>query len=81
MCICCSRPTFVIETPVEMLEKKIEIRNDPVLQIADINNDVIYVLKAKFYDCSFCWRDQCCDNRKFIYYIWWTTRKLTWNDC
>ena len=66
LCACCSRPTFVVETPVEMLGKIIETRTvcDPVLQIADINNDVIYVLKAKFCDCGFCCRDQCCDNRK-----------------
>ena len=36
------------------VEKKIEIRNDPVLPIADIKNNIIYVLKAKLYDCSFC---------------------------
>ena len=66
LCACCSRPTFVVETPVEMLGKIIETRTvcDPVLNIVDINNDVIYVLKAKFCDCGYCCRDQCCDNRK-----------------
>ena len=66
LCSCCSRPTFIVETPVEMLGKVIETRTvcDPVIHIADINNDIIYVLKAKFCDCGFCCRDQCCDNRK-----------------
>ena len=66
LCACCSRPTFIVETPVEMLGKVIETRTvcDPVIHIADINNDIIYVLKAKFCDCGFCCRDQCCDNRK-----------------
>jgi hypothetical protein len=66
LCACCSRPTFLVETPIEMLGKITEIRTvcDPILHITDINNDVIYVVKTKCSDCAYCCRDQCCDNRK-----------------
>ena len=66
LCACCSRPTFLVETPIEMLGKITEIRTvcDPILHITDINNDVIYVVKTKCSDCGYCCRDQCCDNRK-----------------
>ena len=65
-CACCSRPTFIVETPCEMLGTIIEIRtlSDPVIHVTDINNDIIYVIKAKCSDCGYCCRDQCCDNRK-----------------
>ena len=66
LCACCSRPTFIVETPIEQLGKIIEVRTvcDPILNVIDINNDVNYVIKAKFCDCGYCCRDQCCDNRK-----------------
>ena len=65
-CACCSRPSFIVETPVEMLGTIIEIRtiSDPVIHVTDINNDIIYIIKAKCSDCGYCCRDQCCDNRK-----------------
>ena len=65
-CACCSRPTFLVETPVELLGKIIETRTacDPILNIVDINNDVIYVIKTSCSNCGYCCRDQCCDNRK-----------------
>ena len=65
-CACCSRPTFTVETPIEMLGQIIEIRTvcDPILHVTDINNDVIYKLKTKCSDCGYCCRDQCCNNRR-----------------
>ena len=49
-----------------MIGTIIEIRtiSDPVIHVTDINNDIIYVIKAKCSDCGYCCRDQCCDNRK-----------------
>ena len=65
-CACCTRPTFMIETPAEQLGKITEIRTtcDPILNITNINNEVIYVLRANCANWGYCCRDQCCDNRK-----------------
>ena len=65
-CACCSRPTFIVETPCEMIGSIIEMRTltDPIIHVTDINNDIIYIIKAKCSDCGYCCRDQCCDNRK-----------------
>ena len=65
-CACCSRPTFLVETPIEEIGKIVEIRTllDPVVQIMDINNDVIYNIITDCSDCGYCLRDGCCDNRR-----------------
>jgi hypothetical protein len=66
LCACCSRPTFIVETPIEQLGSIIELRTacDPVLNVCDINKDIIYVIKASCTDCGYCCRDQCCDDRR-----------------
>ena len=65
-CACCSRPTFSVDTPSENLGKIIEERTvcDPILKIADINNDIIYNISTRGSDCAYCCRDQCCDSRR-----------------
>ena len=65
-CACCSRPTFIIETPVEQLGKIVEIRTicDPVIKILDINGEEIYTITTSCSDCGFCLRDGCCRARK-----------------
>ena len=64
-CACCSRPTYIVETPVESIGKIIELRTccDPIVQILDINDDVIYNITTNCSNCGFCLRDKCCDNR------------------
>ena len=74
-CACCSRPTFIVETPVEMLGKIIEIRTicDPIIIITDINNDIIYRIRTNCSDWGYCCRDECCDGEKCskaIFYIY-----------
>ena len=66
LCACCSRPTFIVDTPIDPLGKIVETRTacDPVLNVCDINNDIIYTLFTKGTDCGYCCRDQCCDNRR-----------------
>ena len=66
LCACCTRPTFDVDTPVEKLGKIIETRTvcDPIIQILDINNDVIYNISTRGSDCNFCCRDQCCGSRR-----------------
>ena len=65
-CACCSRPTFQVETPIEQLGKIVEIRTicDPVLHVLDINDDIIYIIKASCCQCGYCLRDACCNNHK-----------------
>ena len=65
-CACCSRPTFTVETPIEMLGKITELRTttDPIIHITDINDDIVYEIKTSFCQNGFCCRDQCCDNPK-----------------
>lgn len=65
-CACCSRPTFHVDTLIEPLGKIIETRTtcDPVLTVADINNDIIYTISTSGTNCGYCCRDQCCDNRR-----------------
>lgn len=65
-CACCSRPEFYVDTPIENLGKIIEIRTlcDPIINILDINNDIIYVISTSGTNCGFCCRDQCCNKRK-----------------
>lgn len=66
LCACCSRPTFVVETLIEMLGQIIETRTatDPVIHVLDINEDIIYIIKATFCQCGFCCRDECCGSQK-----------------
>ena len=66
LCACCSRPTFVVETPIEELGQIIELRTvcDPTLNVLNINKDVVYVIKGNCTDCGYCCRDQCCDDRR-----------------
>ena len=66
LCACCSRPTFVVDTPIDPLGKIIETRTvcAPIIHIQDINEDIIYVITTNGNNCGFCCRDQCCDNRK-----------------
>lgn len=66
LCACCTRPTFVIDSPVEELGKIIEIRTlcDPVLKVYDINDDEIYTITTKCCNCGYCMRDQLCGERK-----------------
>lgn len=65
-CACCSRPTFYVDTPIGNLGKIIERRTtcDPIIEIEDINNDVIYAISTTGSNCGYCCRDQCCDNRR-----------------
>ena len=66
LCACCSRPTFVVETLIEMLGQIVETRTatDPIIHILDINEDIIYIIKATFCQCGFCCRDECCGSQK-----------------
>ena len=66
LCACCSRPTFIVETPIEQLGQIIELRTvcDPTLNVLNINKDVVYVIKGNCSDCGYCCRDQCCDDRR-----------------
>jgi hypothetical protein len=66
LCACCTRPTFYVDTPIGNLGKIIEKRTicDPIIEIRDINDDVIYVISTTGSNCGYCCRDQCCDNRK-----------------
>lgn len=66
LCACCSRPTFEVETPIEQLGKIVEIRTicDPELHILDINDDIIYKIKASCCQCGYCLRDACCNSGK-----------------
>ena len=66
LCACCSRPTFAVETLIEMLGQIIETRTatDPVIHVLDINEDIIYIIKATFCQCGFCCRDECCGSQK-----------------
>ena len=65
-CACCSRPTFIVETLIEMLGQIVETRTvtDPILHIKDINEDIIYIIKGSCCQCGFCCRDQCCGSQK-----------------
>ena len=65
-CACCTRPTFYVDTPIGNLGKIIETRTicDPIIQVRNINDDIIYVISTSGSNCGFCCRDQCCDNRK-----------------
>ena len=66
LCACCSRPTFIIETPIEKLGRIVEIRTtcDPIIKIQDVNDDDIYTITTSFCNCGYCLRDECCNNRK-----------------
>jgi len=66
LCACCTRPTFYVDTPIGNLGKIIEKRTlcDPIIEIRDINDEVIYVISTSGSNCGYCCRDQCCDNRK-----------------
>ena len=66
LCSCCSRPTFIVETPIEEIGTIVEIRTicDPILKVLDINKDTIYTISTKCSDCGYCLRDQCYDSRK-----------------
>ena len=65
-CACCTRPTFIVETPIEEIGRIVETRTlcDPVVQILDINNDVIYNIITDCSDCGYCCRDHFCDSRR-----------------
>jgi len=65
-CACCSRPTFQVETPIETLGKIVELRTicDPVLHVMDINDEIVYIIKASCCQCGYCLRDACCNNHK-----------------
>ena len=81
-CACCSRPTFIVETPIEMLGKITELRttSDPIIHITDINNDVVYEIKTDCSNCGYCCRDQCCDNPKCsscVFFIYDGTENVT----
>ena len=63
-CACCSRPTFSVETVCDQIGYIVEAMGcNPVIQVLDINKDVIFEVKARYCDCGFCLRDQCCDAR------------------
>ena len=65
-CSCCSRPIFLVETPIELIGKIIEVRTicDPIIEITDINDDIIYRISTKCSDCGYCCRDEFCDGEK-----------------
>ena len=65
-CACCSRPTFVVETPIEPIGKIVEVRTttDPLIHIFDGIDELIYVITAKCSDCGYFCRDECCGNRR-----------------
>lgn len=65
-CACCSRPTFIVESPIEALGKIVEIFStcDPILKIYDINDDEIYTISTSCCNCGYCLRDGCCGSRK-----------------
>ena len=66
LCACCSRPTFMIETPIEKIGKIVEMQTtcDPVIKIKDVNDDDIYTITTSCCNCGYCLRDECCNNRK-----------------
>ena len=66
LCACCSRPTFVVETPVDPIGKIVEVRTttDPLIHVFDGIDELIYVITAKCSDCGYFCRDECCGNRK-----------------
>ena len=65
-CACCTRPTFYVDTPIGNLGKIIEKRTicDPIIEVRNINDEVVYVISTSGSSCGFCCRDQCCDSRK-----------------
>ena len=65
-CACCSRSTFYIDIPIESLRKIIENRTMCGFEINlfDINDEIIYIIKRNGGCCGFCCRDQRCDNGK-----------------
>lgn len=65
-CGCCSRPTFYVESPYGKFGKIVEKRTigDPILEVFDINDDLIYIISCKGCACGFCCADTCCGSQK-----------------
>ena len=66
-CACCSRPTFIVETPIEKLGTILELRTicDPIVKILDAKDNPINAITTKCNDCGYFMRDECCNARRW----------------
>lgn len=65
-CGCCTRPIFNVESPVDKFGYIVELRTigDPILQVFDSNDDLIYIISCKGCTCGYCCADMFCGNPK-----------------